>query len=300
MGGSVKDSIESVLSQDSAITEVIVVDDGSTDDTEAILAAYLDKIIYIRKKNGGLSSARNTGIQVARGGYLVFLDADDILLPGKLKLQKYYLDEHIDCAAVFSDGYIYCEGNGVRTRISDQPNRRLFRNQPQSQLKRLLLIGHPWPIHCAMVRTTGTREIGGFDETLRAREDLDFWLRLAEHGSIRYIDGLVAQYNLRRNSLSRNSCTMHKTSCDLYSRIDKSDSFQKLPSCYRAKCFRAWAIEVGILHFGPWEKELRLSSFWAASAWALEPWQWKNILLVIILKTPFCVRLAQASLRMMN
>src|SRR5687768_13812201 len=86
-GSFIDRSVSSALAQTYSNTEVIVVDDGSTDDTGDRLKEYGDKIIYLRKENEGLGAARNTGIRLSRGRYLQFLDADDTIEKDKLKTQ---------------------------------------------------------------------------------------------------------------------------------------------------------------------------------------------------------------------
>src|SRR5262245_58457673 len=106
-GCYVQQAVDSALSQSYPNQEVIVVDDGSTDDTEVRLAAYGKRIRYIHQKNQGLSEARNTGIREARGEFLAFLDSDDAFHPKKTELQMAYLMAHPEVSLVgtemFSD-----------------------------------------------------------------------------------------------------------------------------------------------------------------------------------------------------
>ena len=107
-GWCVRKAIDSVLAQDYADSEVIVVNDGSTDDTAAVLASYGSAIRLIDQPNGGMSNARNAGIRAARGEFLAFLDSDDWWLPGKLTQQVELLRRHPElgfcsCAARVED-----------------------------------------------------------------------------------------------------------------------------------------------------------------------------------------------------
>jgi len=99
----VTEAIESVCQQTYAPIEVIVVDDGSTDDTERVLQPYLPSIRYIKQPNGGVASARNTAMQLAEGDYIAWLDADDLFEPDKIKLQIYFLEAHPEVVAVSCD-----------------------------------------------------------------------------------------------------------------------------------------------------------------------------------------------------
>ena len=96
-------AIDSILNQTFDNFELIVVDDGSTDNTQAVLAGFGDRLRYVRKANGGPSSARNLGIQMARGQLIAFQDADDLWLPEKLALQVAYFHLHPEVGVVFTD-----------------------------------------------------------------------------------------------------------------------------------------------------------------------------------------------------
>jgi glycosyltransferase involved in cell wall biosynthesis len=85
-------ALESVLGQSHPDVEVIVIDDGSTDDTETVIQPFLDRILYLQTENGGPAHARNIGMRAATGRYLAFLDSDDLYLPGKLELQAAFMD----------------------------------------------------------------------------------------------------------------------------------------------------------------------------------------------------------------
>ena len=91
-GGVIGDTLESVLAQDYPALEVIVVDDGSTDDTCDVVARYGDRVTLLQQRNAGAAVARNAGIRCARGDYVALLDADDLWLPGKLSIQVDHLE----------------------------------------------------------------------------------------------------------------------------------------------------------------------------------------------------------------
>src|SRR5437867_1708261 len=106
-GRYVVEAVESVLNQSFQDREVIVVDDGSTDDTRERLERFRGRIRYIYQRNKGLPAARNTGIRAARGAYVAFLDSDDLWLPEKLALQVPILDTRQQVGMVYTDAHLF-------------------------------------------------------------------------------------------------------------------------------------------------------------------------------------------------
>ncbi len=106
----IPEAVESILGQDVGAVELIVVDDGSQEDIAAVVAPYGERVQFIRQVNGGLGSARNTGLRASRGEYVAFCDADDIHLPFRLSAHAKLLDCHPNAAQVFSDLAMYEDG----------------------------------------------------------------------------------------------------------------------------------------------------------------------------------------------
>ena len=106
-------AIDSVVGQTYKDLEIIVVDDGSVDNTAAVLQTYGNKVRYVRQENQGVSSARNHGIRVAQGELIAFLDADDVWFPEKLELQTQFLSAHEEAALVFGDLELVANGQVV-------------------------------------------------------------------------------------------------------------------------------------------------------------------------------------------
>ena len=176
-GHFVTGAVESALAQTYADREVIVVDDGSEDDTRDRLAIYDGRIRYIRQENRGLSSARNTGIRAARGALVAFLDSDDLWHPEKLAVQARYLGEHPEVALLASD---HLDMHTSEMGELDWP--RIDGSRPIGARPisfEQLVIGSRFGACGVVARRWCFDEVGLFDETLRSAEDLDMWIRIA-------------------------------------------------------------------------------------------------------------------------
>ena len=115
-------AIESVLAQSYKEFEIIVVDDGSTDNTRKAVEKFKDNVIYLYKSNGGPASARNLGISKSIGEYIAFLDADDYWLPKKLKTQIDFIKKHEEFALIHSNTWVFEESKQLYPRfINKQP-----------------------------------------------------------------------------------------------------------------------------------------------------------------------------------
>jgi len=182
-GWILEQAVESVLGQDYANLELIVVDDGSTDGTKGMLSMFGDRIAVIRQANRGVSAARNTGIRAATGELIALLDSDDTWLPGKVTAQVAFFSSHPD-ALVCQTQEIWIR-NGVRVN----PGKR-HRKQAGMIFERSLALCLVSP-SAVMMRRSLLDEVGLFDEALPACEDYDLWLRIAWKHPIHLIDRLL-------------------------------------------------------------------------------------------------------------
>lgn len=168
-------AIQSVQSQTYADWELIVVDDGSTDETAEVVRPYADgtRIRYVHQANKGLPGARNTGIRHATADYLAFLDADDWYHPEKLAEQVRHLREYPDVGLSYTSRIDVAQDGSVLN----------LRRAPAAVTLRELVLGYPFVINDILVRRRWVTEVGGFDESFRLNsEDRDFYLRLALAG----------------------------------------------------------------------------------------------------------------------
>lgn len=206
------ETLQSVFAQTFTDYEVIVIDDGSTDNTSVVLKPYLDRIIYIRKPNGGQGSARNAGIKMAKGEYMAFLDSDDLWMPEKLELQVKYLDEHPDVGLVFTDYVVFSEdspshglsparGEGGQRRFSDELNKKCYSGNDLSF--NILFRGNFIANLTVMVRMDCFECVGYFDESreLIGGEDYDMWLRIAIRYKLGHIPEILAQYRVHGDNV---------------------------------------------------------------------------------------------------
>ena len=171
-----REALDSALAQTYEPVEVVVVDDGSTDATPALLAEYSDRIRAVRQDNLGLSAARNTGLAASAGEFVQFLDADDLLPDDKIARQVEYLAGHPDVGVVYCEGRYFC-GNMPASRLL--PGRWWLH---EGDISRALADHNFILVHSALVRRACLEDVGGFGEDLASCEDWDLWLRLARHG----------------------------------------------------------------------------------------------------------------------
>ncbi|ELY42001.1 glycosyltransferase family 2 protein [Natronorubrum tibetense] len=190
-------AIDSALAQTVDDLEVVVVDDGSTDDTDSVLAEYDDPRVrpVVHATNQGANVARNTGIDHARGEYVAFLDSDDEWRSEKLERQLETLEDRSDewigvyCDAVFelsgTDGWFRSTAATVLARGDDRPTM-----EGGEELIGEILADNvqPGAGSTLVVRTDVARDIGGWDEQLDRFQDPEFCLRVLEAGNLAYVD----------------------------------------------------------------------------------------------------------------
>lgn len=191
------DSLLSLQSQAYPNWEAVVVDDGSPDNVSSIAEQWKQKdsrFRYVKKANGGLSSARNAGLENTKGEFVAFLDADDILFPQGLRRLVDLLDAQPDVDVAFG-GYRYLDFDG---QVSSK-GEVVEQISPEGLLSR-----NGFPVHCALVRRSAIERVGFFDESLRALEDWDLWLRIARTGGrFQYVPEVVAGYRMVPGSMSK-------------------------------------------------------------------------------------------------
>lgn len=169
--------------------EIIVVDDGGSDDTEEALdRAFGSRIRYLKKPNGGVSSARNAGMAASRGEYLALLDSDDEWLPTKIDKQVAYLEAHRGFGMVITN-VERMDGDRVGFEVFD----RRTQIPEDGWVLRHVLRNPALAPASAMLTRDVYEDVGGFDESLRTAEDVDFHLRVAVRWPIGVLDEVLTR-----------------------------------------------------------------------------------------------------------
>jgi glycosyltransferase involved in cell wall biosynthesis len=206
-GRFIVQALEGVLAQTYPHHEVIVVDDGSTDDTAELLRPFADRIRYHQQPNRGPSAARNAGIALATGALVCFLDADDGWLPDKLALQVAFMAAHREVGLAFADAE---EWEGTEVRKPSLVSSAIYASDVLSQTPlndafRKLVMENFIPTSTVMVRKECFADAGVFDETLVSVEDRDLWLRVAGRWPIACLPRVVARKRRHDANISGNA-----------------------------------------------------------------------------------------------
>ncbi len=187
------DAISSVLTQTFRDFEIIVVDDGGTDNAAEVVARFGKIVRYNRKRNEGLSRARNTGMMLSRGRYILFLDADDMLLPEALEAEVRCLEERPRCAFV---------SGAIRVLNGDtlaSAKNRVVRNDHYTALLRGNYIQMPGAV---LYRRDRVMAEGGFDPELGPSADYDLYLRIARCCPVMHLTSVFGTYRVHNENMS--------------------------------------------------------------------------------------------------
>lgn len=222
-GKYLPECIESIKSQTYKNWEIIIIDDGSPDETEIIfhkISSEIKNIRYIKKNNGGLSSARNAGLLICKGEYIQFLDADDLLEPNKIEFQINFLSNNIGTDIVYGNAKYFDDAESTkiyRSNLSiDAPNidwiDRLALSSGSTLNK--IINGNLFPVCAAILRKKVFYRVGLFNEALSSHEDWEIWVRMALQNAIfnyKRRENTDALIRVHPNSLSQNKKNMQYT-----------------------------------------------------------------------------------------
>lgn len=191
-----REAIDSILAQSVPVYEIIVVDDGSTDETQSVVKAYKGPVRYLWQKNQGPSAARNHGIREAKGDWIAFLDSDDLWVPRKNQIQTEFLQQNPHLDFVFGNLSNFTESHASEEPeiLNDAVHQYLVAHATDlKDLFQKLLICNPIPTPTVVFRRSCISQAGFFDETMRHCEDYDYWLRFATCCRAGFIDQILVK-----------------------------------------------------------------------------------------------------------
>jgi glycosyltransferase involved in cell wall biosynthesis len=191
-------AIESMLAQTFTDYEMVVIDDGSQDDTLSIVRRYTDpRIRVLSQANQGLAATLNRGIQCARGRYIARQDQDDVSLPERLAKQVAYLEANYPCALVGTWAEIWREGTKTERQHRHPPD--------TSSLKFELLLNNPFVHSSVMIRKAALERVGGYsvDNGRQPPEDYELWSRIGREFEVANIPEVLHRYREVAGSMSR-------------------------------------------------------------------------------------------------
>lgn len=200
-------SIDSVLAQSYPDIELIIINDGSPDNSAAVIQPYLadPRVKYIEQQNAGVAAARNAGIRAAAGEYIAVLDQDDLWLPDKLARQLEYLDEHPEIALVHSNIHFI---DDVGERIPDPE--WAWVAPTCGQVLPEMVQRNSICTCTVLMRKRALEQAGLFRQELAPADDWDLWLRIAARHPIGFVDAVTAYYRVHQGNESRNLLKMQK------------------------------------------------------------------------------------------
>jgi glycosyltransferase involved in cell wall biosynthesis len=213
-GRLVTEAVDSVLAQTAVPAEIIVVDDGSRDDTRARLAPYGDRIRYVYQENQGVSAARNNGVRHATCELVAFLDADDAWHPRKIEFQTAILARRPELGV-------------LGTAIFDWPARQLPAAWPPAPDQivdipwRKLVVRNYLTTSTILMRRGVLDRIGEFDTRLQGPEDYDLWLRATAVTRLANLRTPLTGYRMVQGSLSKQAATMHAGMRRILRKVDE-------------------------------------------------------------------------------
>lgn len=187
-----REAVESILHQTLNDFEFIVINDGSTDSTGAILASYLDeRMVIINQDKTGLTKALNRGVSLARGTYIARMDADDVSLPERLDQQVAFLDKHTDVALLGCNFYEIDDSGNVVSKKELTPE--------NEEIKWRLLFHNCYGHSATVFRKECFSVVGGYDDSIVYSQDYDLWLRMSQQYNVGNLDEFLHKWRRNKN-----------------------------------------------------------------------------------------------------
>jgi glycosyltransferase involved in cell wall biosynthesis len=277
MGQYIDQAVDSILQQAWSELEVIVVDDGSTDDTQKVMQRYADerRVIYIKNQNQGQPKAKNCGIKQSRGDFIAFCDADDLWEPNKLQLQM-PLFQNPKIGVVYSEVSNIDENNNRYIKISNEIRHT-------GKVTNQLLIENFVPFGTAIIRRACIEKNGIFDEEFRMGIDWDLWLRYSLDWEFSYTPERTYIYRVWSGQMSTNYRGRYDFAKRILNKFIAQHGTQLDPKYIR----KAWAdmhVKEAIV-YAKHEKLFLMPLRKIAHSLALDPLQfftWKSLIKLLI------------------
>ena len=212
-------AIQSVASQTFDDLELIIIDDGSDDDSRSIIEEYTERknIFSVFQKNKGLNASNNVALKMARGKYIMRLDADDFLASQAVEILTSELERNSDVALVFPDYYLVDESG----EVIQQVRRHNFESN-------VTLFDQPAHGACTMIRTKVLKDVGGYDQEFTRQDGYDLWLSITSQYSVKNINLPLFYYRQHDNNLTNDEKTLLKTRGKIKSKQVKKRGLEQL------------------------------------------------------------------------
>lgn len=219
----IAETIQSVLDQTYRNLEIIVVDDGSTDDTRTVVEPFIDRIHYVWQENAERGAARNHGLRLASGKYIAFLDSDDLWLPNMAEECVRFMEANPRVGLVYTDG-IQIDAEGRELRV-------VRANGPSGRVTDALLRNNLISIGQHLLRTDLAKEAGAFREErdLSGSEDFEFWVRLSLCTDFAYLPVATTKIRTHPANTMNNAAAMRRSMAHLMSLLRGSGEFAAIP-----------------------------------------------------------------------
>ncbi|MGD1018516.1 MAG: glycosyltransferase family A protein [Verrucomicrobiia bacterium] len=244
-GRYIGETVESALGQTYSPVEIIVVDDGSTDDTRGRLTAYDGRIRYIHQQCRGVSAARNTGIQAARGEFVALLDSDDLWVPDKVERQVAVAIHQPDIALVATERFAIDETGRRLDYVAEACSREGFCEFTVPEL----LEFPAFSPSSVLARRDCLLTLGGFNEDITGVEDMEMWVRIALRFRVARLNATLTAQRFHSTSMSRQADLMlrnhRKAMARLFTEVPQLRGHHKWRRIAEARIYR----EVAFMHF---------------------------------------------------
>jgi len=258
-------AIDSALGQTAVPAEVLVVDDGSSDDTAARVAAYGNRVRYLHQPNRGVASARNLGVREARGKLIAFLDADDVWHPRKLEIQAAALARHPALGLLGTATYDWPAP--AHPDLGPAPP-----DVPAVVPWESLVIKNYFTTSSILARREVLDRVGPFDSGLQGPEDHDLWIRAAEVAPVANLALPLTGYRSVQGSLSQQAATMEMGMRRILAKLDERDAWRGR-GLLRRKAFSYFYYSTAYMHHAAGSGGIAMRNLLKSFAWYPLPYR---------------------------